>query len=312
VGNEKSSTIWKIFLEMSQARFPMWEWVSGRTVFPIDHQPVRRTVSDSEKSAMAAIFEGVDDLIDQALGVSHVGSAPHYRHKTAALLLGLKPPSLNMANLLDSIRNELFQNWSQGQERRRRRASPKNWRWKKNPRIAKANTSVEKRCEKAIAAQCGGDWVNQVPTASGLINGTSERHCNIDLVHRAGPHEYEFLELKYGDGTPLFAAFEILKYGMLYVFSRAFMMELGYTFEEKRVLAAHDVHLCVLAPAEYYSGFEVKWLEDEINIGLRALTAGRYRVDFRFESMRWPLDGNVMSAIASRSRVYKVDAASAS
>ncbi|HET7183076.1 MAG TPA: hypothetical protein VFI82_00215 [Terriglobales bacterium] len=252
---------------------------------------------------MAAIFEGVDDLIDRALGIAHIGNAPHYRHKTSALLLRSRPLGLNVPSLLDGIRNKLYQNWSLGQERRARRGSAENWRWEKKTWISNSNSSVEKQCEKAIALECGDDWVNQVPTASGLIDGKSERHCDIDLVHRCGPSAYEFIELKYEDATPLFAAFELLKYGMLYVFSHDFMMELGYTFEEKPVLAAREVHLCVLAPADYYAGFTLDWLEKELNLGLRTIGGSAYRMDFRFEKMDWPDGGDVVSALATRSRV---------
>jgi hypothetical protein len=254
---------------------------------------------------MGAIFDGVDDLIDRSLGTGHIGTTlPHYRHKTAALSLTSKPTGFGIRPLMEAIANKLFQNWSLGQEMRPRRASAENWRWEKKLWISNANTSMEKRCEKLVAAECGENWVNQVPTASGLINGTSERHCNIDLVHCAGPYDYEFIELKYDDSTPLFAAFEILKYGLLYVFSRDFMKELGYSFEEKPVLAARSVHLCVVAPANYYTGFHMKWLQDEINAGLRSFVTRGYRMDFHFESMLWPGDGGVVSSVASRTAVY--------
>lgn len=252
---------------------------------------------------MGAIFDGVDDLIDRSLGVGHIGTPPHYRHREAALSLSAKPASFDVRALLEAITNELFRNWSVGQEIRPRRASSENWRWEKKLWISSANTSIEKRCEKLIAAQCGEDWVNQVPTASGLITGTNERHCNIDLVHRAGTHAYEFIELKYDDGTPLFAAFEILKYGLLYMFSRDFMKELGYSAEEKPVLAARSIHLRVIAPGDYYAKFHMNWLEEGINAGLRSFGTG-YRMDFRFESMSWPHDGDVVGSAASRKAVY--------
>jgi hypothetical protein len=253
---------------------------------------------------MGAIFEGVDDLIDVALGVRQVGtSVPHYRHRTAALVLRSKPTIFDVRTLLDAITNRLYQNWSAGQDRRPRRASSENWRWEKKLWISKDNRSVEKICEKLIAEKCGPDWVNQVPTASGLIDGTSERHCNIDLVHRVGKPEYEFIELKYADSTPLFAAFEILKYGLLYLFSRDFVNELGYSVDDKPVLAARTVHLRVVAPALYYIDYEMRWLEDEINAGIRSFGTGCI-MDFRFESICWPDTTNVAEAVASRTAVY--------
>jgi hypothetical protein len=252
------------------------------------------------------ISDGIEELIDVALGTGHIGTTvPHFRHKTAALLLSSEPPVLDVPALLEAITNRLWQNWNLGQERRPRRGSPENWRWEKKPWISNLNLSNEKRCEKLIATTCGEEWVNQVPTASGLMNRTRERHCDIDLVHRVAPSEYELIELKYDDSTPLFAAFELLKYGMLYVFSRDFAKELGYDLDEKPVLAARVLHLRVLAPETYFAGFNLKWLQDSINAGLITyLKRSGYRMDFRFERMVWPHDGNAISSLASRASVY--------
>ncbi|PSH05041.1 MAG: hypothetical protein CXZ00_02470 [Acidobacteria bacterium] len=254
---------------------------------------------------MSAIFHQVDNLIDRSLGITHIGSSvPHYRHKSSALGLARKPPLFCAQDLFQAILEQLQQNWKDGQLASPRKASGENWRWEKKLYISPNNKSVEKRCEKAIAATCGMEWVNQVPTASGLVNGSNEKHCNIDLVHRISPIEYEFIELKYADGTPLSAAFEVLKYGLLYVFSRKFHSALGYSLASKPMLAAKTVRLRVLAPASYYSGFQMSWLQSEFNAGLTHVTSSEFEMDFQFETMQWPLNGDCLAAVASRTSVW--------
>jgi hypothetical protein len=250
---------------------------------------------------MAGIFEGVDDMIDQSLGVMNIGTtAPHYRHKTAALRLTSKPSSFDAHALFERIVERMHKNWSDAQDLNPRSPSEENWRWEKQLHISENNRSPEKRCEKEIAACCGEDWVNQVPTASGLLDGSGEKQCNIDLVHRVAPEEYEFIELKYESGTPLYAAFEILKYGLLYVFSRRYAEPLGYSGATKEILGARMVHLKVVAPYAYYGYFSTKWLQEETNRGLSCLRPEGYRMDFKFEYMRWPTDGNEGSAMDNR------------
>jgi hypothetical protein len=255
---------------------------------------------------MAGIFEGVDDLIDQSLRVTNIGTtAPHYRHKAAALSLKSKPYSLDTFALFDNIAKRMHKNWSNSQVLNPRSPSEENWRWEKKLRISENNLSSEKLCEKAIAACCGEDWVNQVPTASGLLDGTSEKQCNIDLVHRIAPAEYEFIELKHESDTSLFAAFEILKYGLLYVFSRRYAEQLGYSGISKEVLGAELVRLRVVAPYAFYTYFPSKpdWFQKEINRGLSCLLLDGYRMDFKLEYMRWPTDGNERSAMENRKPV---------
>jgi hypothetical protein len=253
---------------------------------------------------MAGIFEGVDDLIDQSLRVMHIGTtAPHYRHKAAALSLKSKPYSFDAHALFEKIVARMDKNWADAQHLNPRSPSVENWRWEKKLDISENNRSPEKRCEKGIAKCCGEDWVNQVPTASGLLDGSSEKLCNIDLVHRVAAAEYEFIELKHDGGTPLYAAFEILKYGLLYVFSRRCAEQLGYSDASKEILGARLVHLRVVAPYAYYGYFSTKWLQEEANRGLSCLPPEGYRMDFKFEYMRWPTDGNEGSAMDNRKPV---------
>jgi hypothetical protein len=254
---------------------------------------------------LAAIFQNVDYLIDQHLGVSHIGrTSPHYRTTTAALSLACRPAHFSCENLLEAILKQMRTNLTEGQLRCMRRASSENWRWEKKLHISERNRSPEKVCEKAIASICGDDWVNQMPTASGLIDGTSETHCNIDLVFRNAPGEYTFIELKYQDSTPLYAAFEIVKYGLLYALSRELAGQLGYSLDLKPVLKAQLVHLCVLAPRAYYDRFQLGWLQQEISQALSGMTCSGYRMDFCFQSIKWPEGNDCIEAVATRTAAY--------
>jgi hypothetical protein len=112
------------------------------------------------------------------------------------------------------------------------------------------------------------DWVNQVPTASGLVSPTNDRHRNIDLVHRLAPGRYEFIELKLGSDTPLTAVMELLQYWSLYLFARRNYRQLG---SRPEMLDADQVHLRVLAPQPYYNRYDLRWLEPEINAAVKGI-----------------------------------------
>jgi len=181
-----------------------------------------------------------------------------------------------------------------------------NWRWKKNLKFTPRADVDEKTVEKLIAANCGECWVNQVPTASGLLDRTSETHCNIDLVCRVGEHSYEFIELKYDDATPLFAAFELLKYVLLFLVSRERREVLRYSYEQSPLIWARSLNLVVLAPHEYYAPFSFKWLESEIETALKSLSDAEVALGFAFEQMPWPHNRDCQAALKHRSRVYHV------
>jgi hypothetical protein len=152
--------------------------------------------------------------------------------------------------------------------------------------ISANNRSPEKRLEKAIAQDLGEEWTNQMPTASGLVT-SGERQRNIDLVFRRDLREFEFIELKVGSDTPLFAAIEILKNGMTYLFSRRHRDRLGYRERDQSPLWADVVHLQVLAPVDYFYEYNFGWLERFLNRSLAALLDptldGSLHMDFRFE-----------------------------
>jgi hypothetical protein len=175
--------------------------------------------------------------------------------------------------------------------------SEKNWRWEKKPKIT-PRAVVD---EKAVCDEC---WVNQVPTASGLLDRTSETHCNIDLVRRTAENSYEFIELKYNDATPIFAAFEILKYSLLLLISRERHEDFKYSHERNPLLWAHTVNLIVLTLANYYAPYYFQWLEEKFNSALARLSTPELALRFDFEKMPWPHDRDCQRALRFRERVY--------
>jgi len=198
------------------------------------------------------IVEGVDNIIDESLNITHIGKAPHYRHITSCSLLKSHPPSFDAYNVICKAYDQIEQNFKHPNNRVHESGpSEENWRFKKIPYIDPNNTSPEKQVEKAIAKPVFKDWVNQVPTASGIVTSTSDKLRNIDLVRRIKAGSYEFIELKIDSDTPLFAAFEISINGLIYIASRE-----NYKSEHlvgKELLSAKEISLQTLAPKSFYS-----------------------------------------------------------
>jgi hypothetical protein len=255
---------------------------------------------------MGSILDGVHDIIDTMLQCG-VGTPPCYRHRTN--YLALDTSTLNEALLVETIYTQICRNVN---ERALERAgSRRNWRWAKQSCMSEWNPSREKRLETAIARATGDDWVNQVPTASGVM-GSQERHRNLDLVHRFARGEYEFVELKVDSDTPLYAAMEILCYGLIYLCSRQYASTLGYTVYNE-LLRASRVKLKVLAPLAYFADRgrrgELCRLQEKLHTGLGALLTGRcanlgFRMGFRFEAFpdecAWETEEQVLTLLERR------------
>ncbi|MFQ5932670.1 MAG: hypothetical protein ACE5MM_09690, partial [Nitrospiraceae bacterium] len=201
--------------------------------------------------------------------------------------------------------------------------SKENWRFAGRTDIARSNPSEEVTLERAIIRLSNRDWANQVPTASGLVGPTSDKRRCLDLVHRLDDRAWEFIELKIGSDTPLYAAMEILTYGLLYLFSRHHRDEFQYD-DWKELLQASLIHLKVLAPSKYYSPngtgthYHLKWLEDLLNDGLRRFLDESPRLSlqmpFQFEAFppdfEWTAttdatrDESVRAALRERRAIY--------
>lgn len=242
-----------------------------------------------EPTMAKGILASVDDDIDQFFclgGLSH-------RRRTAFLRLCKEQPSKDGSELMRRMLDRIKRNRSTLTEAGEAARGKEMWRWEKQLTLGDDNTSLEVRIERAIAHLLDHDWVNQVPVASGLTKANDKR-CSLDIVHRLGPSEFEFIELKaLGPGstpnetqTPLFAAMELLKYGLLFLYckqNRELLFPNG--IEGKPILKATRVHLEVLMTSNCYlhsekqGPFHIGWLNRLLRDGLSELNEEQRRTE---------------------------------
>lgn len=165
------------------------------------------------------------------------------------------------------------------------------------------NTSDEVTLERAIVERWPTEWTYQMPVASGLFGSTSDKRRSVDLVYikEKDNRNFDFVELKIESDSPLYAAMEILGYGLVYYASRQDTAKnLKYDSKDLAVLEASKISLCVLAPDDFYKYknlyYNLEWLQDAINKGLQKLDKGNLKMEFRFEKFLFPWNHN-MSAI---------------
>ena len=239
-----------------------------------------------------SILTGVNNIIDEALGLKGIGKRPFYKHKTNCQKLIKSPIGLNMGDLLEQIYNKIVLNWDTAEYHQ---LSEENWRFKKQRAIGMDNDK-EVALERAIVNvpqaiwPDSDSWSNQIPTASGFVGSRADKRRAIDLAYRRKDGSYELIELKVdkSGGTPMFAAMEILQYGLLYVFAREHKEASKFLKRDLELLRAECIHLKVLAPPVYYKGYDFAWLEKDINLGLVSFLSQRkvsFEMDFKFETL---------------------------
>lgn len=238
------------------------------------------------------ILAGVDNIIDAALRLKDIGKRPFYKHKTSCQKLSKSPIELNAGQLVQKIYERLVLNWDTAKDHQR---SEENWRFNKQRSIGEDNDK-EVALERAIVNipkeiwPDADSWMNQIPTSSGFMGPRADKRRAIDLAYRREDGSYELIELKVGEsgGTPLFAAMEILQYGLLYVFAREHKEASKFLKRDLELLRAECIHLKVLAPPVYYKGYDFAWLEKDINRGLVNFRSQRkfsFEIDFKFETL---------------------------
>jgi hypothetical protein len=231
---------------------------------------------------MAKIFKRLDERCDQWLGIDATwrGNAPRYRYKSTIQRLcrnGWDP--LDGECLMWTLYAQICRTWSGTPGR-----SKQNWRFTKQLNLAPGNMGPEVCLERTIAQITDENWVNQVPTASG-VDDTGPH--DLDLIHRRDTG-YAFIELKVDFNIPLYAAFQIVQYAMVYFFSRCHAVTLGYDPNALEILRATRVDLAVLAPSEFFPAGYLEWLrrlESVLNSGLENFARKVQHVPstFRFE-----------------------------
>ena len=245
------------------------------------------------------------------LEVNPRGKPPHYRHREAANeLTRREAPITGTAAFLEASYAQIHANWLTAIDAGCTNPSKENWRWKRHLDLGSDNRSPELMLERAIVNACGGNWSNQMPTASGLVGSATDKRSAVDLVLREDPTSYSLIELKVDSDTPLFAAIEILKYGLLFVWSRNSQETLGYVTEQQPILAADTVTLATLAPPEYYGQFDLTNVAAALNNGVVEF-GNRYglRLSFDFYQLGVEFDPGlepdaVRSSVETRSTVW--------
>lgn len=239
-----------------------------------------------------SIFNGIDAILDKWLGlIGHededdFGSKAKYKSKTAAIALSengspfkSQADNNSVAKLISDCLNQLKNNLNALNPDK---IEPSNWKWEKSLHLASHNTSQEKTLEKLVAFLLDENWMNQMPVCNGLLGKGGSNACRVDLVHR-DESSYNLIELKYSDkddggsDNPLFAAMEILRYGLVYLLFRKHQLLTTKSSKDHHIMGATKIQLVVLAPSSWYiykqrggSGktFNFKWLEDALTRGL--------------------------------------------
>ncbi len=267
---------------------------------------------------LESIISGCNQIIDNYFELTDIGKPPHYDRKKSYIRLSDNPRNeLDFSELISSLYKQIQSNREMSISSYGKLPSRENWRFEKQIEIASVNTSPEVILERRLVNAFDGSLVNQIPTSSGLVGPRQDKVRNIDLVLRNNSHEYEFIELKVESNTPLYAAMEILLYGLLYIFTREFMREFEYDNNDKILLTANSIHLVVLAPNRYYP-YHIQWIEKKINDGLHQFIETEsgidLKMDFSFQSFpkdfQWPLfdkelnDNELIQAMNDRFPIY--------
>ena len=167
-----------------------------------------------------------------------------------------------------------------------------NWRLRpfepSRSRTSDSNASDEVNLERAIAERWPDEWFYQTPIASGLLGPHVDKRRAVDLIHRNDEVSFDLVELKVRSNTPLYAAIEILGYGLVYLATR---LEPGRLLHPQNttlpLITARNITLVVLAPVDFYAGPDLSCLQPKLAEGLRTLVESQgladLTMDFRFE-----------------------------
>lgn len=242
-----------------------------------------------ELGVQEGLLAGVYEVVDCALGVQK------YATKSAAQKINKKFKndgiSPSTSTLVQVVFDRLDRNWKLALKTARPSIG-KNFRWREpqpgyHPDNPSREVTLERELIKALTHSGDTKWSNQVPLISGIA-GHAKPHAGkrmaVDLV-RQTRRGFEFVELKINNGTPIFAAIEILLYGLLWLLSRRDRNRLGYV--DNPILEARELCLSVLAPRDYYCEYTdlITPLTCAINEGLNTL--GRQqavKMAFRFSA----------------------------
>jgi hypothetical protein len=219
----------------------------------------------------ASILAGADEIFNEALNLANLRY--QFDNKSLCIEFAKRGPKIEFKalKLAENLYRCISANWNK--RVRQKVLSGANWDLRRAG--SKRTTQQEVQIERRIIDEFSTEWYNQLPTASGLVC-PYERKRSIDLVRKRGELDYELIELKYKSNHPLFAAKEILLYGMLYLHARLELKD-KYSIKQLPILSAQSIRLRVLAPSDFYTfpkrggqrnPYNLAWFEKELNSGI--------------------------------------------
>lgn len=192
---------------------------------------------------MPSLFDGTDQVVCRVLGIQR-------REQ-------LRDPDLRLDRLsaesASRLIGDLYDRMATNYSGRARSTSKQLWRRRRATDLRDDNRNTETLLEKAVAnlAESGHmpGWFNQCPVASGLTDPYADRGRRIDLVHCDGA-TVRFVELKWASDTPAQALFQVLEYGLAFLFAwlRKGEIELG----QRYLMRVRQVGLEVVGPREFF------------------------------------------------------------
>lgn len=213
---------------------------------------------------MPSLMAGTDEVICQAMGVERRSQLTK-RGRTIKPLPRAKAQAL-VRNLYQCIASNF-----PGQVRSR---TEKLWQCRQATDLTDRNRNPETLLEKAVAnlAKAGymPGWHNQCPAATGLVDPHADGGRRIDLVH-LDRETVRLIELKWDSDTPTSALFQVVEYGLAWLFAWLRKDELGLA--DRPVLSLPEVSLEVLAPYAYYSDGSHRDLFEAMHHALGAFVA---------------------------------------
>ncbi len=228
-----------------------------------------------------SIDEGLNELFD-----AHLGISKWHKHKIQCALIPGQLKERDVRCLLSKMISQMEENHRKADPNYPR--SLKNWRLERREKRSEENKSKEIILERLLVNDPDDTWYNQVPTSSGLFHTYACRRNAIDLVHQLDESCYELIELKVDSDCPVYAAREILRYGVIYLFTRIYLGE--NAFANKKLSYAKHIRLVVLAPRKSFVEFMnfegLSVLEDKLNEGLSCYHQNQLpelRIDFQFQ-----------------------------
>lgn len=228
-----------------------------------------------------------------------------FGHKTNCLRLsGDTAPDFFEAEcivreMFERIKSNIDCKIATDEKKGKRSPSSANWNFsyrdKSNPEAKKESKKPEVTLERAIIQarrmpnqKFEDKWTYQMPVATGLFDSDTDKASNIDLVRKQSDGVFDLIELKIGSNNPLFAAVEILQYGLAYAASRQLAQKIEYDTGKLEILKAKQIHLCVLAPRKFYElrktpRYNFRWLEEGLNNALLQFSEKYgYKMSFKF------------------------------